>query len=111
MTDSTDVILRSAGFKAHRVMSTKPTYLTTVSISFGPFSGLENASEKSVLQCICEASNRLTKNECRLRREVHTTLEIAQTRMQRVLLLSSYAFVPEKLTVRQNSPKNIPERC
>ena len=27
---------------------------------------------------ICEASNRLTKNKCRLQREVHRTLEIAQ---------------------------------
>ena len=45
---------------------------------------------------ICEASNRLAKNECRLPREVHATL--AQTLMQRVVLLSSYAFVAEKLS-------------
>ena len=44
----------------------------------------------------CEASNRLTKNKCRLQREVHRTLEIAQTLMQRVVLLCSYAFVANK---------------
>ena len=45
---------------------------------------------------ICEASNRLTKNKCRLQREVHRMLEIAQTLMQRVVLLCSYAFVAKK---------------
>ena len=45
---------------------------------------------------ICEASNRLTKNKYRLQREVHRTLEIAQTLMQRVVLLCSYAFVANK---------------
>ena len=45
---------------------------------------------------ICEASNRLTKNKCRLQREVHRTLEIAQTLMQRVLILCSLAFVAKK---------------
>ena len=57
---------------------------------------LEKASEKSVLTFICEASYRLTKNKCRLQREVHRTLEIAQTLMQRVVLLCSYAFVAKK---------------
>ena len=38
----------------------------------------------------------MTKNKCRLQREVHRTLEIAQTLMQRVVLLYSYAFVAKK---------------
>ena len=45
---------------------------------------------------ICEASNHLTKNKCRLQREVHRTLEIAQTLMQRVILLCFYVFVAKK---------------
>ena len=45
---------------------------------------------------ICKASNRLTKNDCRLQREVHATLEIVQTHIQRVALLFSYAFVAKK---------------
>ena len=38
----------------------------------------------------------MTKNKYRLQREVHRTLEIAQTLMQRVVLLCSYAFVAKK---------------
>ena len=56
---------------------------------------LEKASEKKCT-FICETSNRLTTNKCRLQREVHRTLEIAQTLMQRVVLLCSYAFVAKK---------------
>ena len=64
---------------------------------------------------ICEASNRLTKNKCRLQREVHRTLEIAQTLMQRVVLLCSYAIVAKKgrptnflkLEFDKIAPKNI----
>ena len=47
---------------------------------------------------ICETSNRLTKNECRLRQEVNTTLEIVQIHMQRVEILGSYVFVADKLS-------------
>ena len=77
---------------------------------------LEKASEKSVLLFVnCEASNRLTKNKYRLKREVHRTLEIAQTLMQRVVLLCSYAFVAKKgrptnflkLEFDKIAPKNI----
>ena len=84
--------------------SYKGKYIWTV---FGVRKGFRN-------KCtfICEASNRLTKNKCRLQREVHRTLEIAQTLMQRVVLLCSYAFVAKKgrptnflKRVRQNSPK------
>ena len=76
---------------------------------------LEKASEKSVLLSVKHRSNRLTKNKCRLQREVHRTLEIAQTLMQRVVLLCSYAFVAKKgrptnflkLEFDKIAPKNI----
>ena len=63
---------------------------------FGPFSVLEKGLR--LCSVFCEASNCLTKIECRLRSEVDTTLEIAQNGMQRVVLLCSYAFLADKLS-------------
>ena len=56
---------------------------------------LKKASEKSVLLSVTLPTV-LTKNKCWLQQEVHTTLEIAQTLMQRVALLGSYAVVTKK---------------
>ena len=76
-------IIRSAGFNARIELDGLNVYKTDASYKdkhiwtvFGVRKGF-----RKKCTFICEASNCLTKNECRLRREVHTTLVIAQTLM------------------------------
>ena len=94
-------IIKSAGFNARIQLDGLNMYKTDtyykgkhIGTAFGVRKGFRN-------KCtfICEASNRLTKNECWLRQEVHATLEIVQTLMQRVALLGSYASSPRTCCV------------
>ena len=91
-------IIRSAGFNARIQLDGLNVYKTDASYKgkhiwtvFGVRKGF-----RKKCTFICEASNRLTRNECRLRQEAHTALEIAQNLKQRVALLCSYAFGTKK---------------
>ena len=91
-------IIKSTGFNARIQLDGLNMYKTDTSYKgkhIGTAFGVRKGFRKKCT-FICEASNRLTKNECWLRQEVHTTLEIVQTLMQRVALLGSHAFVTKK---------------
>ena len=91
-------IIKSAGFNARIQLDGLNMYKTDTPYKgkhIGTAFGVRKGFRKKCT-FICEASNRLTKNECWLRQEVHTMLEIVQTLMQRVALLGSYAFVTKK---------------
>ena len=88
-------IIKSACFNARIQLDSLNVYKTDASYKgkhiWTVFDVRKGFRKKCTI--IYEASNRLTKNKCRLQREIHRTLEIAQTLMQRVVLLCSYAFV------------------
>ena len=117
-------ITKSAGFNACIQLDGPNVYKTNASYKGKHIWTVFDVRKGFRKKCtfICEASNRLTKNKCRLQREVYRTREIAQNLMQRVALLCSYAFVAKKcratnflkLEFNKIAQKNIPfsrNRC
>ena len=90
-------ITKSAGFNTRIQLDGLNVYKTDASYKGKHIWTVFNVRKGFRKKCtfICEASNRLTKNKCRLQQEVHRTLEMAKTLMQRVALCS-YASVVKK---------------